>query len=103
MSVILSLSLFEQITMLQNYEGRRLNLGMPEQFVLLLADIPNFEILIQGHLTKVEYSSTLQKLKSSLDIMVTMCNKIIENESLREFMQLLLCAGNFLNYVSKSK
>ncbi|OWF54490.1 inverted formin-2-like [Mizuhopecten yessoensis] len=88
----------QEITTLQCFGGQRHELGMPEQFVLLLADIPDYEILIQGHLTKAEYTSSLQKLKSSLNVMIMMCKKIMQNNELKEFLHFVLLIGNFLNH-----
>ncbi|XP_069129228.1 inverted formin-2-like [Argopecten irradians] len=87
-----------QIATLRCFGGQRQDLGMPEQFVLLLTDIPDYEILIQGHLTKAEYTSGLQKLKSSLNVMIMMCKKIMENGDLKDFMHFVLEIGNFLNH-----
>lgn len=85
--------------MLLGYEGRRLELGVAEQFVLLLADIPDFEILIEGHLMMAEYNKSMKNLKSSLNTMVDVSKVILENQHLKEFFQFLLNAGNFLNHV----
>lgn len=88
--------------MLQKYEGRRLQLGMPEQFVLLLADIPDYLVLIEGHLTKAESTASLDKLKVSLNSLTNVCKAVLENQQFKQFLHFLLCAGNFLNYVSQS-
>lgn len=88
--------------MLQKYEGRRLQLGMPEQFVLLLADIPDYLVLIEGHLTKAESTASLDKLKVSLNSLTNVCKAVLENQQFKQFLHFLLCAGNFLNYVSLS-
>ena len=89
-----------QIAMLQKYEGRRLQLGMPEQFVLLLADIPDYQVLIEGHLTKAESRTSLDKLKDSLNSLTAVCKVVLENKQFKQFLHFLLCAGNFMNYVS---
>jgi hypothetical protein len=86
--------------MLLSYGGRRLELGTAEQFILLIADIPDFDILIEGHLMMAEYNTSMTKLKSSLGIMVDVSKVILENPHLKEFFHFLLNAGNFLNYVS---
>lgn len=88
--------------MLQKYDGRRLQLGMPEQFVLLLADIPDYLVLIEGHLTKAESTASLDKLKVSLNSLTNVCKGVLENQQFKQFLHFLLCAGNFLNYVSLS-
>ena len=85
--------------MLLSYEGRRLELGMAEQFILLLADIPDFDVLIEGHLMMAEYNKSMNKLKSSLSTMVDVSKAILDNPHLKEFFSFLLNAGNFLNHV----
>lgn len=85
--------------MLLSYEGRRLELGMAEQFILMLADIPDFEILIEGHLMMAEYNKSMNRLKGSLNMMVDVSKLILENTHLKEFFHFLLNAGNFLNHV----
>ncbi|XP_061183577.1 inverted formin-2-like isoform X2 [Saccostrea echinata] len=88
----------DEIAMLQKYEGRRLQLGMPEQFVLLLADIPDYQVLIEGHLTKAESTTSLEKLEDSLSSLNALCKVVLENQQFKHFLHFLLCAGNFLNY-----
>ncbi|XP_071126193.1 inverted formin-2-like isoform X2 [Mytilus edulis] len=88
----------EEIGMLLSYEGRRLELGMAEQFILMLADIPDFEILIEGHLMMAEYNKSMNRLKGSLNMMVDVSKLILENTHLKEFFHFLLNAGNFLNH-----
>ncbi|CAG2205701.1 Inverted formin-2 [Mytilus edulis] len=87
-----------KIGMLLSYEGRRLELGMAEQFILMLADIPDFEILIEGHLMMAEYNKSMNRLKGSLNMMVDVSKLILENTHLKEFFHFLLNAGNFLNH-----
>lgn len=86
--------------MLVEYDGKREDFGLAEQFLLLLHKIPDYRLLLQGHLLKAEFSSCLCKLKNSLAAMVDSCKVILENPELKEFLQLILNAGNFLNHVS---
>ncbi|KAK3599961.1 hypothetical protein CHS0354_012608 [Potamilus streckersoni] len=88
----------EEVTMIQLYQGQRLELGMAEQFVLLLADIPDYPVLIEGHLTRAEFNSTISKFQASLVSMTEASKLIINSTELKTFLQLILSAGNFLNY-----
>ncbi|KAL3880229.1 hypothetical protein ACJMK2_032478 [Sinanodonta woodiana] len=88
----------EEVTMIQLYQGHRLKLGMAEQFILLLGDIPDYPILIEGHLTRAEFKSTISKFQASLVSMTEASKLIINSTELRNFLQLILSAGNFLNY-----
>lgn len=86
--------------MLREFDGRRLDLGVPEQFVLLLTDIPEYDVLLQGFMTKLEYTKSMEKLKSSLDVMTSICKIVLENHDFQEFFHFVLNTGNFLNHVS---
>ncbi|KAL5011364.1 hypothetical protein ScPMuIL_009915 [Solemya velum] len=88
----------EEVQMLVSYDGKREDFGLAEQFLLLLHGIPDYRLLLQGHLLKAEFSSCLCKLKNSLAAMVDSCKVILENPELKEFLQLILTAGNFLNH-----
>ncbi|KAJ8316814.1 hypothetical protein KUTeg_004718 [Tegillarca granosa] len=86
------------INMLREFDGRRLDLGVPEQFVLLLTDIPEYDVLLQGLMTKLEYTESIEKLKSSLDVMNSICKIVLENQDFQEFFHFVLNTGNFLNH-----
>ncbi|XP_067660533.1 inverted formin-2-like [Haliotis asinina] len=88
----------EEVQMLKAYNGNLLELGLAEQFLLHLSDIPNYRTLINGHLTRAEFTSNIVKLKTTLTAMVASCKFILSSSDLREFLQLVLRIGNFLNH-----
>ena len=87
--------------MLKQYNGSLLDIGMAEQFLLHLMDIPDFHTLILGRLTRLEFSGNITRLQRALKAMVSACKFILENEQLRDVLHLVLRIGNFLNHVSK--
>ena len=85
--------------MLRGYTGPRLELGMAEQFVLLLSDIPDYNVLIDGHLVQAEFEVTVKRCKTSLLTMVDMSHVVLKSQSLKRVCHLVLQIGNILNYV----
>lgn len=88
--------------MLKQYNGSLLDIGMAEQFLLHLMDIPDYHTLLLGHLTRLQFSGNITWLQRALKAMVAACKFLLETEQLRDFLHLVLRVGNFLNYVSIS-
>ena len=86
--------------MLRSYTGPRLELGMAEQFIFLLSDIPDYAVLLEGQLIRAEFDSTIKKFKDSLTAMIATANLILNHPDLKRLLHLILGVGNFLNYVS---
>ena len=87
--------------MLKSYNGNLLELGLGEQFLLHLSDVPDYRALISGHLTRAEFTADIQRLKTTLKASVAVCKLVLDSSQLREILQLILKIGNFLNHVSK--
>ena len=85
--------------MLRQYKGPRLELGMAEQFVLLLSDLPDYGILLEGHMMQWEFEATVKQFRTSLDTMIDLAKLILQNEEFKQLMHLILNVGNYLNYV----
>ncbi|KAK3099925.1 hypothetical protein FSP39_011867 [Pinctada imbricata] len=88
----------EEVSLLQTYRGRRLTLGTTEQFILLLADIPDYMVQLQAYIVKVEAAKTMKNVRMTLDSMVTICKVILESPGIKQFLHFVLGAGNFLNH-----
>ena len=86
--------------MLRSYTGPRLELGMAEQFILLLSDIPDYTVLLEGQLIRAEFDSTITQFKDSLTAMISTANLVLNHPDLKRLLHLILGIGNFLNYVS---
>ena len=86
--------------MLRSYTGPRLELGMAEQFVLLLSDIPDYTVLLEGQLIRAEFDTTISQFKDSLNAMIATANLVLNHPNLKRLLHLILGIGNFLNYVS---
>lgn len=86
--------------MLKQYNGSLLDIGMAEQFLLHLADIPDYHTLLLGHQVRVEFSANMAQVKKALRTMALACSFILDSADLRDLLQLVLKLGNFLNQVS---
>lgn len=90
-----------QIEMLRQYEGPRLELGMAEQFVLLLSDLPDYTILLEGHMMRSEFDASVKRFKLSLNTMINLAKLILNSGEFKQLMHLILNIGNYLNYVRR--
>ncbi|RZF34086.1 hypothetical protein LSTR_LSTR011656 [Laodelphax striatellus] len=73
------------------------NLGEAEQFFLRLSEIPDYELTIQAMLHKEEFQERFTDATSQLDNVLSLCDFLINDSSLKQFMTLLLQLGNYLN------
>lgn len=87
--------------MLRQYSGPRLELGMAEQFVLLLSDQPDYLVLLEGHRMRLEFDTTVKQFKLSLEKMIKMAKLILSNTEFKDLLHMILYIGNYLNYVSQ--
>ncbi|KAL4230347.1 Inverted formin-2 [Mactra antiquata] len=88
----------DEVAMLRNYSGPRLELGMAEQFILLLSDQPDYQVLLEGHTMRLEFDTTVKQFKISLDTMIKMARLIISNTEFKQLLHLILYIGNYLNF-----
>ncbi|XP_039287023.1 inverted formin-2 isoform X3 [Nilaparvata lugens] len=73
------------------------NLGEAEQFFLRLSGIPDYELTIQAMLHKEEFAERFSDATSQLDNVLSLCDFLINDASLKQFMTLVLQLGNYLN------
>ncbi|WAQ97742.1 INF2-like protein [Mya arenaria] len=88
----------EEIEMLRHYIGPRLELGMAEQFILLLSDIPDYTILLDGHLMRAEFDVMTRKVKEELTTMIDMAKLVLGSKEMKQVLHYVLAVGNYLNY-----
>lgn len=89
--------------MLKQYNGNLLDIGMAEQFLLHLMDISDYQTLVLGHLTRMEFSTNTTRLLGALKAMVAACTFILGSQDLHDLLQLVIQVGNFLNQVSSRR
>ena len=88
-----------QIAQLRCYEGERFDLAPAEQFLLALSDTPDYRLLLDGLLLRTQLAASLPRLSSLLRAMITASRDLMHHPGLRDFVKVLLDAGNFLNSV----
>ena len=88
------------VEQLRSYKGPRYDLAPAEQFLLALSDFPEYHLLLEGLHFKAELSAALPRLSMLLRATVTATRNIMHHVGLRDFLKVVLDAGNFLNTVS---
>ncbi|XP_076467924.1 inverted formin-2-like [Babylonia areolata] len=88
----------DEMVMLKQYNGSLLDIGMAEQFLLHLMDIPDYPTLMLGHLTRLQFSANISRLQRALRAMVGACWFLLNSQALRDLLHLVLRVGNFLNH-----
>ncbi|GFN84974.1 inverted formin-2-like [Plakobranchus ocellatus] len=87
-----------EIKLLKQYNGNLLELGPAEQFVLHLSDLPDYRVLVTGHLRRAEFAVVAPHLRSVLGSMLDVSRAVLCSEGLQEVLLLVLKLGNFLNH-----
>ena len=84
---------------LKEYNGNLIDIGMAEQFLLHLMDVPDYSTLLLGHLTRLQFDVNMGRVKAALTSMTSACGFILHSRHLRDLLHLVLRLGNFLNHV----
>lgn len=87
----------DELSMLRSYTGERSKLGQAEQFFLMLGDLRLHALYVDGMLQMEEFRPSVESLKPQLDNYIGVCQEILTNRSLKEFLKLILITGNFIN------
>lgn len=85
--------------MLRDFEGDKEKLGNAEKFFETLAQLPSFEIRIDGLVLKDEFQITLDSLLPNIAAFENTCHHLLKNESFKVFLRYVLHSGNFMNAV----
>ncbi|KAL3212186.1 hypothetical protein MRX96_036158 [Rhipicephalus microplus] len=86
-----------ELSMLRSYTADRSKLGHAEQFFLMLGDLRLHALYVDGMLQMEEFRPSVDALKPQLDNYIGVCQEILTNRSLKEFLKLILITGNFIN------
>lgn len=88
--------------MLQGYEGDVDKLGSAEKFFHGLIQLTDFKLRIEMMLLRGDFNSQIGAIRPNVQVLSTVCRKLMDNESLKVFLRFALHAGNFLNKVSRT-
>lgn len=87
----------EELNMLRSYTGERSKLGQAEQFFLMLGDLRQHKLYVDGMLQMEEFTPSIEALRPQVANYIGVCQEILTNRSLKEFLKLILITGNFIN------
>ncbi|XP_049268779.1 FH2 domain-containing protein 1-like [Rhipicephalus sanguineus] len=83
--------------MLRSYTSDRSKLGQAEQFFSMLGDLWLYALYVDGMLHMEGFEPNVDALKPQLDTYIGVCQEILTNHSLKEFLKPILITGNFIN------
>ncbi|CAG2065583.1 unnamed protein product, partial [Timema podura] len=85
---------------IKSYSGNPAQLGHAELFFLKLSEVPGYALRVEAMLQKEEFSARTSELRPQLTSLVDICDDLMHNAALRDFLALILQLGNYLNAVS---
>jgi hypothetical protein len=85
--------------MIQGYEGDVDKLGNAEKFFHQLIKLSDFKLRLEMMLLKGDFNSQLGAIRPNVQVLTSVCRKLMDNDSLKVFLRFVLHAGNFLNKV----
>nr|CAD7404340.1 unnamed protein product [Timema cristinae] len=86
-----------ELEAIKSYSGNPAQLGHAELFFLKLSEVPGYALRVEAMLQKEEFSARTSELKPQLTSLVDICNDLMHNAALRDFLALILKLGNYLN------
>ena len=88
-----------QVESIQGYEGDVDKLGNAEKFFHALLQLKSYKIRIETMLLKADFNSQIGAVRPNIQVLNSVCRKLIDNKSLKSFLRFVLHAGNFINKV----
>ena len=88
-----------QIAQLKFYQGDIFDLGKAEDFIIRIAQLPSFPLLLEGLAFKVMFTKSSHNILSSFKLLIDVSHDILGSSGLKAFLHIILQAGNFLNSV----
>ncbi|XP_003369487.1 FH2 domain-containing protein 1 [Trichinella spiralis] len=82
---------------IEGFTGDRTKLGDAEKFFLYLREIPYYRIRVETMLLKSEFATSIEEMKSSLEIMLRAAREVLKSRALPDLLYLVLLVGNYLN------
>ena len=86
--------------MIRSYDGDVNKLGQAEKFFHQLIQLPDFKLRIEMMLLIEDFHSQVGTIRPDIQVLTSVCTKLMDNESLRVFLRFILHAGNFINKVN---
>nr|CAD7438931.1 unnamed protein product [Timema bartmani] len=86
-----------ELEAIKSYSGNPAQLGHAELFFLKLSEVPGYALRVEAMLQKEEFSARTSELRPQLTSLVDICDDLMHNAALRDFLALILQLGNYLN------
>ncbi|KAI5054887.1 hypothetical protein GOP47_0030032 [Adiantum capillus-veneris] len=87
----------EEMDTLRAFDGDKEALGKCEQFFLELMRVPRAEAKLRVFSFKIQFSTQVQELRASLEVINSASSEVKGSSKLRRIMQTILSLGNALN------
>ena len=88
-----------QVELIQGYDGDVKLLGNAEKFIHALVGVDHYKLRIEAMMVKGDFNSQLGSIRPNIQVLTTVCRKLLDNPSLKIFLRYVLHAGNFINKV----
>ena len=95
-----SLLLRKQMKTLKSCNVPTDHLGVAEQFLLLLTAVPHYQVRVAAMTMVSEFQPSIQDLEPPMQLLLSVCRRLMSNRSLQDFLAVVLQLGNYLNAVS---
>ena len=87
----------EEVELLNAYDGPESHLRKLEQFMKKLAAIPRLEGRLKAFKFKHQWENNENEVKVGLDTLEGACTEIMQSESLKRILKMILAIGNYMN------
>ncbi|XP_023722434.1 inverted formin-2 isoform X2 [Cryptotermes secundus] len=86
-----------ELELLLTHANEAERFGAAEKYFYELSRIPGYALRMEAMLQREDFPTHVEELRPQLHGLVNMCDQLIKNTSLREFLTLILQIGNCLN------
>ncbi|XP_069704100.1 formin-2 isoform X2 [Periplaneta americana] len=89
----------EELAMIRDHVGSKpdVPLDKPEQFLIELAEIPNFADRIACFMFQSEFDDAISSIENKLNNLKSTCQFLTTSESLKTVLAIILALGNYMN------
>ncbi|XP_069674281.1 inverted formin-2-like isoform X2 [Periplaneta americana] len=87
----------QEVELLSSYAKEADRFGPAEKFCYDISKVPGYDLRVEAMLQREDFPAQLAELQPQLRGLQNICDNIIKNSSLREFLALTLQLGNCLN------
>ena len=87
----------EEFLLLENFDGDKEMLDLPEKFVLALSKVPGCRLRLEGYQFYLTYKELIEDFSLKSEKLIEIFEKILEDEKLHRLLQYTLAIGNFFN------